>query len=66
MVEPRRARGHQNQDAASGPAKIEAVQGFNIRHWSERGLNFWAVSDLAKDELADFGQKFESAMRGAG
>jgi anti-sigma factor RsiW len=45
-------------------AKIEALQGFNIRHWSERGLNYWAVSDLAKDELAEFGEKFENAMRG--
>ena len=44
-------------------AKIETIQGFNIRHWSDRGLNYWAVSDLAKDELADFGDKFESAMR---
>jgi anti-sigma factor RsiW len=43
-------------------AKIETVQGFNIRHWSDRGLNYWAVSDLAKDELADFGNKFEAAM----
>ncbi len=44
-------------------AKIETIQGFNIRHWSDRGLNYWAVSDLASDELADFGEKFESAMR---
>ena len=44
-------------------AKIETIQGFNIRHWSDRGLNYWAVSDLATDELADFGDKFESAMR---
>jgi anti-sigma factor RsiW len=43
-------------------AKIETVQGFNIRHWSDRGLNYWAVSDLARDELADFGDKFEAAM----
>jgi anti-sigma factor RsiW len=43
-------------------AKIETVQGFNIRHWSDHGLNYWAVSDLAKDELADFGDKFEAAM----
>jgi len=45
-------------------AGIETVQGFNIRHWSDRGLNYWAVSDLAKDELAEFGDKFESAMKG--
>jgi anti-sigma factor RsiW len=44
-------------------AQMETIQGFNIRHWSERGLNYWAVSDLAKDELNDFGEKFESAMR---
>jgi anti-sigma factor RsiW len=48
------------------PAKIDTIQGFNIRHWSERGLNYWAVSDLGKDELADFGERFESATRAAG
>jgi anti-sigma factor RsiW len=42
-------------------ARIETIQGFNIRRWSERGLNYWAVSDLAKDELAEFGEKFERA-----
>ena len=44
-------------------AKIETIQGFNIRHWSDRGLNYWAVSDLARDELAEFGEKFENAMK---
>lgn len=44
-------------------AKIETLQGFNIRCWRDRGLNFWAVSDLGADELAEFGDKFESAMR---
>jgi anti-sigma factor RsiW len=44
-------------------ARIDTVQGFNIRHWSDRGLNYWAVSDLARDELAEFGDKFESALR---
>jgi anti-sigma factor RsiW len=47
------------------PARMESIQGFNIRRWSDRGLNYWAVSDLASDELAEFGDKFESAMRGA-
>ncbi len=41
----------------------ETVQGFNIRRWSERGLNYWAVSDLGADELTEFGEKFEAAMR---
>ena len=44
-------------------ARITALQGFNIRRWSDRGLNYWAVSDLAADELAEFGEKFETAMR---
>jgi anti-sigma factor RsiW len=44
-------------------AKIETIQGFNIRRWSDRGLNYWAISDLAADELAEFGDKFETAMR---
>lgn len=47
-------------------ARIEALQGFNIRRWSERGLNYWAVSDIAADELAEFGEKFEGAMRTPG
>ena len=44
-------------------ARMETIQGFNIRSWSDRGLNYWAVSDLAADELAEFGEKFETAMR---
>jgi len=44
-------------------AKTEAVQGFNIRYWSDHGLNYWAVSDLAADELAEFSDKFETAIR---
>ena len=44
-------------------ARITTLQGFNCRRWSERGLNFWAVSDLGADELADFGEKFEAAMK---
>ncbi len=47
-------------------AKIDTLQGFNIRRWSERGLNFWAVSDLAADELAEFGDKFEVVLRNGG
>jgi anti-sigma factor RsiW len=44
-------------------ARTETLQGFNIRYWSDRGLNYWAVSDLGADELAEFSDKFESAMR---
>jgi anti-sigma factor RsiW len=43
------------------PARTETIQGYNIRSWSDRGLNFWAISDLGADELAEFGEKFEAA-----
>lgn len=45
------------------PPKTETLQGHNIRHWSDRGLNFWAISDLGADELAEFSEKFEAAAR---
>jgi anti-sigma factor RsiW len=52
-----------------GPAlpapKTEIVQGFNIRRWSEGGLNLLAVSDLNSEELEEFGTKFEQATRAA-
>jgi anti-sigma factor RsiW len=53
------------QTASTEPraAKMKTFQGFNIRSWSEHGLNYWAVSDLAADELAEFGDKFQAAMK---
>ena len=56
----------QAANAEHRAARTETVQGFNIRRWSERGLNSWAVSDLSADELSDFGEKFEAAMRTSG
>jgi anti-sigma factor RsiW len=44
-------------------AKIETIQGFNIRRWSDRGLNYWAISDIGADELSEFGEKFEAAVQ---
>jgi hypothetical protein len=29
-------------------------------------LNYWAVSDLAADELAELGEKFEAAIKSSG
>ncbi|MFT4116206.1 anti-sigma factor family protein [Bradyrhizobium sp.] len=43
--------------------QTETMQGFNCRRWGNRGLNFWAVSDLGADELAEFVDKFETAMK---
>jgi anti-sigma factor RsiW len=44
-------------------ARHEMVQGFNIRRWTQQGLRFIAISDISADELADFGAKFETALR---
>jgi anti-sigma factor RsiW len=56
----------QTPDTERHPAKTETIQGFNIRRWGDRGLNYWAVSDLAADELAEFSEKFETAIKGSG
>jgi len=45
------------------PAKMETMQGLNVRRWSEQGMNFWAVSDIGPDELAEFGDKFEATLK---
>ena len=49
-----------------GGAKIEKVQGFNIRRWNADGLEFWAVSDIDAEELQEFGAKFEAGLHEAG
>jgi anti-sigma factor RsiW len=56
----------QTPDATHSAARTEDVQGFNIRRWRDHGLNFWAVSDLNADELAEFSDKFEKAMQTKG
>jgi anti-sigma factor RsiW len=44
-------------------AVMQSLQGFNVRRWTENGLNLWAVSDIGADELNEFGEKFEAALR---
>lgn len=50
-------------DTERRPATMEHIQGFNIRTWSAQGMKFWAVSDVAPDELAEFGEKFEATLK---
>jgi anti-sigma factor RsiW len=42
------------------------VQGYNVRHWSDQGLDFWAVSDLDGEELGEFVQKISAGLRPTG
>jgi anti-sigma factor RsiW len=47
-------------------ATIEQVQGFNIWRWTRSDLGFWAVSDINAEELQEFGERFEAAVRSGG
>jgi anti-sigma factor RsiW len=46
-------------------AKLETMQGFNIRRWSAQGLEFFAISDINGEELQEFVEKFEVAFHPA-
>jgi anti-sigma factor RsiW len=56
----------QRLGASHASTRIEAIQGYNVRHWSEAGLDFWAVSDIAPDELNEFGQMIVAALHPVG
>jgi anti-sigma factor RsiW len=49
--------------AAPRGAKTAIVQGFNVYHWAQDGLDFWAVSDINADELAEFGRHIADTIR---
>jgi anti-sigma factor RsiW len=55
----------QRLGASLAGTRIEAIQGYNVQHWSEAGLDFWAVSDIAPDELNEFGQMIAAALHPA-
>jgi len=46
----------------AGPLK-ETRHGFDVRHWSEGGLDFWAVSDINAGELDEFCQKIIATLQ---
>jgi anti-sigma factor RsiW len=39
-----------------------SVDGYNIVHWDDGGLNYWAISDLAAKELEEFTRLFRSSQ----
>jgi anti-sigma factor RsiW len=43
---------------SSGDAPVQPSKrrGYNLLHWSQGGLNYWAVSDVNAEELAEFGR----------
>jgi anti-sigma factor RsiW len=55
----------QRLGAAHANVTDRTVQGYNVRHWSAGGLDFWAVSDLDPTELDEFVHKISAAFRGS-
>ena len=44
----------------SKPVSLTPIQGYNVIHWSEANMTFWAVSDLNEKELMEFVQDYEA------
>jgi anti-sigma factor RsiW len=51
----------ERRDAAKVGGAPQTIRGYNVRHWTENGLDFWAVSDVAASELDEFVQKISAA-----
>jgi anti-sigma factor RsiW len=56
----------QRLGAARPTIQAKTIQGYNVRHWTEQGLDFWAVSDLGGDELDEFVQKISASLHPPG
>jgi anti-sigma factor RsiW len=37
-----------------------AISGYNVVHWNENGVSYWAISDLAPEKLEDFARLFRT------
>jgi anti-sigma factor RsiW len=53
----------QHLGARRNRTMADSIQGYNVRHWSQDGLDLWAVSDIAGEELDEFVQKIAGALR---
>jgi len=50
------------KDVDSIPEVFPPRQGYNLIHWSEAEMAFWAVSDLNENELMEFVQDYAKAV----
>ena len=46
------------KEGNSEPAVRTPINGYNLIHWSQGGMTFWAASDLNEKELMEFVQDF--------
>jgi anti-sigma factor RsiW len=44
------------RDAANEPPRVQTRQGFQVVHWTQDGMTYWAVSDLNEEELLRFAE----------
>lgn len=51
-----------NPSGTSSTQTIESQQGYNIMKWSRGGFQFWAVSDVAASDLAEFVRLLKTRM----
>ena len=52
----------QGAASESHEAKLQTMQGYNIRRWTAQGLEFFAISDINGEELQEFVEKFDAAL----
>lgn len=52
----------QSAQASDRAPVTTSAQGFNIRHWTEAGLDLWAISDINADELSEFQKELSAAQ----
>jgi anti-sigma factor RsiW len=55
----------QGAPSESHGAKLQTIQGYNIRRWTAQGLEFFAISDINGEELQEFVEKFDAALHPA-
>jgi anti-sigma factor RsiW len=48
------------------PSVSRSIKGYNLVHWSEDGITYWATSDLNVPELLTFARSFQSGLSGRG
>jgi anti-sigma factor RsiW len=49
-----------DRDASDRAASSGSVDGYNFERWTDKGMVFWAVSDLNGRDLADFNERWRS------
>ena len=49
------------EQTSSSSAPIKTQQGYHMVRWSRAGMNFWAISDLEPNQLAQFADLLKSS-----